>query len=353
MQTMSLRQFFDGESLRGVRDEALRRFLASPRVVLRGGGDVATGVAQALWRAGFEVVILETARPSAIRRSVALSEAVFVGETQVEDLIARRVAKEEVDSCLREGVIPVLIDPEGSFIRESRAYVVIDAILAKRNLGTDHGTAPLTMALGPGFSAGPAKHEVDLVIETMRGHRLGRWIENGAAAANTGVPGVIGGRSRERVLYSPRAGLFRPLVEIGAEVKEGQIIAVVEAAETDAATSSCGTERPPTSFLSGETEPDLLRLTEAEALIRAPFDGIVRGILPDGYPVPAHFKSGDLDPRKEEKENCFTISDKARALGNAAVSGLWYLLLKKEAEKSRMDGRGEREDRGHSEENET
>jgi len=187
---------------------------SSQKIAVRGGGDLATGVVQKFFRAGFPVVILETPRPTAIRRSVALCEAVYDGSAlceavydgsaRVEDMVCRRVSGlDELESCWQQGVIPLLIDPMGETITQIQPSAVIDAILAKRNLGTNRGMAPVTIALGPGFCAGD---DVDVVIETMRGHDLGRLIFQGRAAANTGIPGEIGGRSAQRVIHAPASG---------------------------------------------------------------------------------------------------------------------------------------------------
>ena len=168
-------------------------------IVVRGGGDLATGVVQKFFRSGINVVILETSLPTAIRRSVALCEAVYDGFTQVEDVKCRRVfGTDELESCWQEGNVPILVDPTGDSIQKIRPVAVIDAILAKRNLGTNRNMAGITIALGPGFFAGK---DVDIVIETMRGHDLGRLIFQGSAKPNTGIPGDINGRSSQRVIY--------------------------------------------------------------------------------------------------------------------------------------------------------
>jgi len=260
-------------------------------IVVRGGGDLATGVVQKFFRAGFPVVVLETSAPAAIRRSVALCEAVYDGFTQVEDVACRKVhGPDELESCWREGTVPLLVDPDGESIQTIRPAAVIDAILAKRNLGTHRGMAGITIALGPGFCAG---QDVDVVIETMRGHDLGRLIFNGYATPNTGIPGDIGGKSAMRVIHAPAGG---------AVIHKKQIGDVVESGET--------------LFTVGETEA------------RAPFTGLLRGLIREGTIVPKGMKAADIDPRIDVDWR--TISDKARCLGGAALEAYFYQQRKGE-----------------------
>ena len=258
-------------------------------IIVRGGGDLATGTIHRLWSAGLRVLVLETEHPAAIRRQVSLCEAVYEGETTVEGLRAVRISKqEEAEAVWAQNAVPVLIDPKGESIRTLKPDVVVDAILAKKNLGTTREMASLTIALGPGFTAG---QDVDVVVETKRGHKLGRIIREGAATPNTGVPGVIGGYAAERVLHSPAQGIFRDLHAIGDFVEAGEAIAKVETA------------------------------------VKTQIAGILRGLLRDGYPVVPGFKVADVDPRKTELENCFLISDKARCIAGSVlelvVAQLW------------------------------
>ena len=239
-------------------------------ILVRGGGDLATGTIHRLWSAGLKVLVLEAERPAAIRRQVSVSEAVYEGEAVVW--------------C--RGDVPVMVDPKGALIPQVRPAVVVDAILAKRNLGTTRDMAPLTIALGPGFTAG---EDVDFVVETKRGHRLGRIIREGIAVPNTGVPGVIGGYSAERVVHAAREGIFHELRAIGDVVEPGDVIAEIEAFD--------GTRTPVTTCIGG----------------------ILRGLLRDGYPVTMGFKVADIDPRREELENCFLISDKARCIAGSVL----------------------------------
>ena len=264
-------------------------------IIVRGGGDLATGTIHRLCSAGLRVLVLETTQPAAIRRQVALCEAVYEGEATVEGLRAVRIeAFEQAQSVWAQGAVPVLVDPEGACIARAKPEVVVDAILAKRNLGTSRDMAPLTIALGPGFAAG---QDVDVVVETKRGHRLGRIIREGAAIPNTGVPGVIGGYGAERVIHAEKAGVFRNVCAIGDIVSAGETIAEIETPD-------------------GIRTPVMTRIA-----------GILRGLLRDGYPVTPGFKVADVDPRREELENCFLISDKARCIAGSVLeliaANLW------------------------------
>lgn len=273
-------------------------------IIVRGGGDLATGTIYKLWSAGFFVVVLETQYPAAIRRQVSLCEAVYGGETSVEDMSGVLAFDEdEVFSVLEEGKVPVVVDPEGKFIAKWKPEVVVDGILAKRNLGTHKEMAPLTIALGPGFCAGK---DVDVVIETKRGHNLGRVIREGEAYPNTGIPGNIGGYTSERVIHSEKRGILKNKKNIGDIVKKGEVIAVIE----------------------GEGE---------ETLVRATIDGILRGLIRDGFPVTEGFKIADIDPRKEELENCFTISDKARCIGGSVLEVVCRYFLEKSKDKAALE----------------
>lgn len=256
-------------------------------IVVRGGGDLATGTIHRLWSAGLRVLVLEAEHPAAIRRQVSLCEAVYEGETTVEGLRAVRVESlEAAEAVWAENAVPVLMDPKGSCLKQARPAVLIDAIIAKKNLGTTREMAPLTIALGPGFVAG---RDVDVVVETKRGHKLGRIIREGAAAPNSGVPGIIGGYGAERVIHAPEAGIFRNRHAIADLVTAGETIAVIEMPD-------------------GNTVP-----------VTTQIDGILRGLLRDGYPVTCGFKVADVDPRRSELENCFLISDKARCIAGSVL----------------------------------
>ena len=258
-------------------------------IIFRGGGDLATGSIYKLKKSGFPVLILETANPSAIRRNVAFCEAVYQGSQTVEDLTCYLAnSPEQAEAFLREGRLTVLVDPLGASIPRLKPLAVVDAILAKKNLGTDRNMAPITVALGPGFEAGV---DVDAVIETKRGHHLGRVLWTGSAAPNTGIPGIIGGYGRERVIHCPAKGILRNVKKITDIVSRGETIALVET--------------------ENGTVP-----------VKATLDGILRGLIRDGYPVDVGFKMADIDPRAEELGNCFTISDKARCIAGGVLEAL-------------------------------
>ena len=256
-------------------------------IIVRGGGDLATGTIHRLWAAGLRVLVLEIENPAAIRRQVALCEAVYTKTTEVEGLRAVRIDRyEEAEAVWQENSVPILIDPKGVSIGALKPAVVIDAILAKRNLGTRRDMAPLTIALGPGFTAG---EDVDVVVETKRGHRLGRIIREGAAIPNTGIPGVIGGYGAERVIHAQAAGVFMNVRKIGDLVEKGETIATIRTPE--------GADIP----------------------VTAQIPGILRGLLRSGYPVTPGFKIADIDPRREELSNCFLISDKSRCIAGSVL----------------------------------
>ena len=265
------------------------------KVVIRGGGDLATGVAEVLYQSGFKILILDIEKPSSIRRSVCFSEAIYEGVTKVENIICKKVENEnEIEKCWNEKIIPIMVDEKGDIIKKIKPDVVVDSIIAKKNLGTTKEMAPITIALGDGFEAGK---DVDIVVETMRGHNLGRVITSGRAMKNTGIPGEIKGVSKDRVIYSLANGIFSSVKKIGDTVQKDEIIGYV-----------------------GDVE------------IRGKISGVLRGIIREGYEVTENMKIGDIDPRIEEKNNCFTISDKARSLGGAVLRAIMF-RLKEEREK--------------------
>ena len=284
-------------------------------VIVRGGGDIATGTIWALRRAGYPVLVLESDAPSAIRRTVSLSEAVYEGRASVEDLTVQLAENlDQAQYLLFQDQIALMVDPDGHSIRDiintEEKYsewdtglttlegggrhlfltAVVDAILAKKNTGTTKDMAPFVIALGPGFTAG---EDCDVVIETMRGHSLARPITQGSALPNTGIPGMIAGHAQDRVLHSPAEGILHAGVHIGDLVQEEQTICTVMPQDAS-----------------------------EEIPVKAPFGGLVRGMIRDGFHVTKGFKIADVDPRQDEHENCFTISDKARAIGGAVVQEL-------------------------------
>ena len=322
-------------------------------VIVRGGGDLATGIIYRLYRAGFRVLILEAAAPTAIRREAAFCEAVRLGSMTVEGVTARRMdidfaqmkngcvkagadvteaavgqsktgvdaaetavsqlkthddmvefAFRQLDECWNKDEIPLIVDEQAYAAHVLRPSILVDAIIAKKNIGTDRSMAPLVVALGPGFKAGKrddrdAGVDVDVVIE-MRGHDLGRLIYEGSAAPNTGVPGLIAGEDVRRVVHAPAAGIIRNLSAIGDIVEEGQVIARIVPG---------GTEQRPDGIL-----------------VRASLSGVLRGIIQDGFCVWKGMKIADIDPRREQQKNCRTISDKARALGGSVLEAIDHYL---------------------------
>lgn len=255
-------------------------------ILVKGAGDLATGTAVRLYRAGFQVVMTDIAQPTAVRRTVAFSQCIYDGQTTVEGITARKAEnRDQVRDILAAGEIPVLVDPQAAILAQLPFMVVVDAILAKKNLGTTISDAPIVLALGPGFTAGTDCHGV---IETKRGHDLGRLILEGSAIPNTGVPGDVGGYTKERIIRAPAGGPFEPVAQIGQQVNLGDVVAKVNGIP-----------------------------------VTAQLTGIVRGMLPAGIPVTAGMKSGDIDPRCEVR-HCFTVSDKARAIGGGALEGILY-----------------------------
>ncbi len=274
-------------------------------VIVRGGGDIATGTIYALWNAGYNVLVLETEKPSAIRRYVSLCEAVYDGKSTVEDLTCI-LCKDlnEINDVFETNAVPMLIDPKGECIKKLNPIALVDAILAKKNMGTTIDMAPIVIGLGPGFTAG---YDVHAVIETMRGHNLGRIIESGSTLPNTGTPGIVGGESTLRVLHSEAEGMFINKSKISDIVKKDQIIAEIKTP-------------------GGNIVP-----------VKATIDGLLRGLIRDGYYVPKGFKIADIDPRLSEQNNCFTISDKSRSLGGAVLQAIGHLSRKKPTAKVYLD----------------
>ena len=253
-------------------------------IVVKGAGDLATGVACRLLRSGFQVILTETPQPTTVRCTVAFSQAVYRGEAEVEGLRAV-LAKgpEEALALTREGFATVLVDPEAACVPALHPAGVVDAILAKRNLGTALTDAPAVVGVGPGFTPGVDCHAA---VETQRGHDLGRVLWERPPAPNSGVPGEIGGYTVERLLRAPAAGLFQPAASIGDTVSAGQVVGTV-----------------------------------AGVPMTAQIDGVLRGLLPEGTPVSAGMKAGDVDPRCR-REHCFSVSDKARAVGGGVLEAL-------------------------------
>ena len=306
-------------------------------IMCRGAGDLATGIIHRLHRAGHRVIALETDYPAAIRRQVSFCEAVYDGSAAVEGVTARLVpalndakndteiateadaetdvetyswindtpaahiasekwSRSAIEVVLEAGEVPLLIDPKGESIALLKPDVVVDAIIAKKNLGTTINMAPLVIGVGPGFTAG---QDVHLVIESMRGHNLARIITDGMAQPNTGVPGNIAGFTSERVIHAPAAGYLHDVRKIGDIVQKGDEIARIYPDK-------------------GSFDNALSEYVPVNATIT----GIIRGLIREGYYFREGFKIADIDPRESELTNCFTISDKARSIAGSVLEAV-------------------------------
>ena len=251
---------------------------------IRGAGDLASGIAYRLHQSGFSIVMSDLPIPTSIRRTICFSEAIVQGETTVEGVTAVFAKNAEAaNQILSRGNIAVLADPEGIEARKLNPVAIVDAILAKRNLGTKITDAPIVVGVGPGITAGEDCHAV---VETMRGHTLGRVYYEGSALPDTGIPGNIGGFTLERLLRAPCDGVFRGVKRIGDVVSAGDVCAYVDG------------------------QPIVTKIS-----------GVLRGLLPDGLSVTANMKSGDVDPRCEVS-HCYTISDKALAIGGGVLEAV-------------------------------
>ncbi len=273
-----------------------------PLCLVRGGGDLATGVIFRLSRAGFPVVVLELAQPRVVRRAVSVAEAIYQGEYEVDGIRAIKVdSLSEVQWNLKQRFVPVLIDKSGKALNEISPDILIDGRMLKRNPSILRSMTKLVIGMGPGFNAGENCHAV---VETMRGHSLGRVLWKGAALADTGVPEAVDGRVGERVLRAPANGELRSHAEIGTHLKAEQRVASVNGQD-----------------------------------VLAPFEGVLRGLMHMGTKVSAGEKIGDVDPRSI-REHCFTISDKALAIGGGVLEAIMYSLTTSE-ERGRRRGQAE------------
>jgi xanthine dehydrogenase accessory factor len=254
-------------------------------VVIKGAGDIASGVAHKLFRSGFSVVMTEIERPMCVRRNVSFASCIYEGTWEIEGVQAKKAGtKDEVLQIARNNMIPVLIDPSCKIKDDISCNILVDAVLAKKNMGTTKNDASLVIGLGPGFYAG---RDVDVVIETNRGHNLGRIIFEGEAEPNTGVPGDIAGYGIERVLRAPAAGIIRNNKQIGDWVNKSDLIAWIGLAE-----------------------------------VRATTNGVIRGLIYDGLEVYQDWKIGDIDPRPEAMRWTDTISDKARCIAGGVLEAI-------------------------------
>ena len=256
-------------------------------VVIRGAGDVATGIGYRLHRCGYKVLHLDIEKPMVIRRTVAFTQAIFDGEAEVDGVKCKLVKNmDEIKDAFENDYVAVMVDGEAKIINELKPDVVVDSIIAKKNLGMNKDMARTTIAVGPGFVAG---EDVDVVVESNRGHFLGSIILDGSAAPNTGEPGNIAGFTSERVIRANADGIIKNVREIGDIVKKGEPIAHI-----------------------GET------------VVEASLDGVLRGLITDGTEVHIGLKIADVDPRGD-KSYCYTITEKARAIGGAVLEGILHM----------------------------
>ena len=279
-----------------------------PLALIKGAGDLATGVALRLVRAGYSVVMTETAQPTVVRRKVALAEAVYEGRVEVEGLEGVLAQEEDIPGLLARGVVPVLVDPEARMRRRLKPELLVDAIIAKRNLGTRITDAPIVVGLGPGFVAGRDAHAV---VETMRGPTLGRVLTEGSALPDTGIPAERHGFGKERILRSPGDGVFAPLRQIGDRVEKGDVVGLVHGI---AAAQGGG---PADGLVDGATRG---------AAVVSQLDGVIRGLLRGGLQVTAGFKLGDVDPGATLRD-CYAVSDKALVVGGGVLQAACLLGL--------------------------
>jgi len=259
-------------------------------IIVKGAGDIATGIAHRLHRCGFRLLLTEIEKPTVVRRFASFANAVLEDEAEVEGVRAVKAeCIEDIYEIWSNGHIPVLCDSELNILKQIKPLAIVDAVLAKRNTGTHKGMAPVTIGAGPGFEAGV---DVDAAVETNRGHDLGKVIYKGTACADTGIPGNILGYSQERLLRAPVTGITRNTREIGDFVKQGDVVAFV-----------------------------------ADEPVKSNIDGVIRGLIADNTHVQKGLKIGDIDPRGI-REYCFTISDKSRSVAGGVLEAI--LTLRKE-----------------------
>jgi len=264
-------------------------------IIVKGAGDLATGIIHRLWRSGFLVIATEIENPTMVRRTVSFAECLYSKHHTVEGVMAVQAegttTAEKLSASMKildAGSLPITIDPDGEIVPLARPTALVDAIMAKENLGTRIDQAEVVVGIGPGFNAGV---DVHAIIETARGHDIGRVILDGKAEPNTGVPGPIGGYTMERLLRSPTAGTFKPYVAIGDLVRAGDVVAVV-----------------------GRTA------------VKAEISGVIRGLLREGIEVKEGYKVGDVDPRAKVS-HCHTISDKSRSVGGGVLEAIMMFLF--------------------------
>jgi len=259
-------------------------------IVIRGGGDIASGIASKLYNAGFKVLIAEIKKPTVIRRKVSFADAVYEKEVFIEG-ISGKLANDISDALkmIEDKIIPIIIDPCMTYFRQDRPYILVDSIIAKKNIGTSLEMATIVIGVGPGFTAGV---DVNAVVESKRGHYLGKVLLQGTAEPNTGIPGNIEGFTEERVIWAQNEGEIKIIKDIGSIVKSGDTIALIDKTE-----------------------------------VKSKINGIVRGMIRDGYYVNRGMKIADIDPRKKTSY-CYSISDKARAIGGGVLEAILYFINK-------------------------
>lgn len=255
-------------------------------IIVRGAGDIATGIAHRLYKSGFRLLLTEIEEPLVVRRSVSFASAIPAGEAEIEGVRAiKALSSESIAAIWDNNSIPVLCDNKCRILDKLKPLAVVDAIMAKRNLGTNRGMAPITVGVGPGFEAGM---DVDAVVETKRGHDLGKVIYKGSAEADTGIPGNIMGYTEERLLRAFKNGRIKSVREIGDIVKQGDVVA----------------------FIDGDP-------------VKASIGGALRGLIADNIQVEKGMKIGDVDPRGI-REYCYTISDKSRSVAGGVLEAILY-----------------------------
>lgn len=260
-------------------------------IVVRGAGDLASGIVHRLFKCGFRLLLTELEEPLVVRRHVSFANAVIEGRVEVEGVAAvKAVTIDDIGRLWEDNSIPVLCDKECRILEKISPVAVVDAMMAKRNLGTNKGMAPITVGVGPGFEAGL---DVDAVVETRRGHDLGKVIWKGSAEPDTGIPGSVMGYSKERLLRAPVDGRIRNVLDIGDMVKPGDVIAFV-----------------------------------GSAPVKADIPGVIRGLICNNTLVKEGLKIGDIDPRGI-REYCYTISDKARSVAGGVLEAVFYLRKEK------------------------
>lgn len=269
---------------------------------IKGGGDIASGIACRLFRSGFPVFITELESPLVVRRTVAFAQAIFSGETVIEGVKAVKVqSSKEIIPAIKKGIIPVIVDPEAYSFRDLKPDIVVDGIMAKHNTGTELKDADFVIGIGPGFAAGKDSH---CVIETSRGHYLGKVIREGTALKDTGLPAPVMGHAVDRLLRAPCSGVVNIIKDIGDTVIPGETVA-----------------------------------TMGHARVKAEIPGVLRGIVHNGIFLEEDDKLGDIDPRGI-RDYCFSISDKALAVGGGVLEAiLSYIKAESLKDKGKRENR--------------